>query len=51
MPYRSLAQSGYIHAQASQGVPWAKKFVADSHGTTVPKIRRVPRRKVKRRAT
>lgn len=37
MPYRSLAQDRFIHAKASEGVHWAKKFVADSHGTHVPK--------------
>lgn len=41
MPYRSQAQSGFIHAKAAEGVPWAKKFVADSHGTKVPKVRHV----------
>lgn len=41
MPYRSLAQNAFIHAKAGEGVPWAEKFVADSHGETVPKIRHV----------
>lgn len=37
MPYASNRQSRFIHAKASEGVGWAKKFVADSHGTHVPK--------------
>jgi hypothetical protein len=33
MPYESQAQSRFIHAKAGEGVPWAKKFVADAqHG-------------------
>lgn len=51
MPYRSLAQSAYIHAKASEGEPWAQKFVRDSHGTHVPRVRHVRKhkRRVKRR--
>ena len=52
MPYRSEAQSAYIHMKASEGVPWAKKFVADSHGEKVPHTRHVKhkrRRKVRHR--
>ena len=33
MPYRSEAQSRFIHMKANQGMPWARKFVADAqHG-------------------
>lgn len=33
MPYKSEAQSRFIHAKAGEGTPWAKKFVADAqHG-------------------
>jgi hypothetical protein len=46
VPYRSQAQSAYIHAKASEGSAWAKKFVADSHGSHVPHVKHV--RKVKR---
>ena len=35
MPYRSQAQSRYIHWKATQGEAWAKKFVADAHGQSV----------------
>ena len=51
MPYRSEAQSRFIHAKAREGVGWAKQFVADSHGEKVPKVQHVkhkvgkPRRK------
>lgn len=48
MPYASEAQSRYIHMLARRGVKWAAKFVADSHGTKVPKIDHV-RHKLKRR--
>lgn len=51
MPYASLAQSEMIHALAAKGVPWAVKFVQDSHGTKVPKIEHVKgrvRRRVRR---
>lgn len=41
MPYRSQAQSAFIHAKAAEGVGWAKQFVADSHGEKVPKVRHV----------
>lgn len=44
MPYRSKAQSAYIHAKANEGVGWAKKFVADSHGKKVKRRRRKLRR-------
>lgn len=37
MPYESPRQSRFIHAKAAEGVPWAKKFVADAHGTHVKK--------------
>lgn len=47
MPYRSQAQSAYIHAKASEGSAWAKKFVADAHGSEVPHIQHV--RRIKRR--
>ena len=33
MPYKSGAQSRYIHMKAGQGVGWAEKFVRDAqHG-------------------
>ena len=35
MPYASRRQAAFIHAEAARGTPWAKKFVADSHGTHV----------------
>ena len=38
MPYESPRQSRFIHAKAGEGVAWAKKFVADSHGTKVRKV-------------
>ena len=37
MPYASRRQERFIHAKATEGVPWAKRFVADSHGTKVVK--------------
>lgn len=49
MPYRSQAQSEMIHAKAAQGVPWAVKFVRDSHGSKVPHIQHVGKRKVVKR--
>ncbi len=30
MPFKSQAQSRFIHMKANQGTPWAKKFVSDS---------------------
>jgi hypothetical protein len=30
LPYQSLRQSRFIHAKASEGVPWAEKFVRDA---------------------
>jgi hypothetical protein len=30
---KSRKQQKYIFAQAAKGKPWAKKFVADSHGS------------------
>jgi hypothetical protein len=49
MPYASRAQSAYIHAKAGEGVSWAKRFVRDAHGTHVPRIKRIgKRRKVRR---
>lgn len=44
MPYASEAQSRLIHAKAAEGVAWARKFVADAHGTKVPRVSRVDRR-------
>ena len=35
MPFRSVKQAAFIHAKAGEGVPWAKRFVADAHGTHV----------------
>jgi hypothetical protein len=35
MPYASKKQAAYIHAEAARGAAWAKKFVADSHGTHI----------------
>jgi hypothetical protein len=49
MPYRSEAQSAFIHAKAAAGVPWAKKFVRDAHGTHVPKVKHVRGRVGKKR--
>lgn len=40
MPYASQAQSRLIHAKAAQGVQWARKFVADAHGSKVPPVER-----------
>lgn len=37
MPYQSVKQDRYIHAKAAEGIPWAVKFVQDSHGTHVKK--------------
>ena len=37
MPYRSNRQAAFIHAEAARGTGWAKKFVADAHGTHVTK--------------
>ena len=37
MPYKSQAQSAYIHMLASKGVKWAEKFTRDTHGSKVPK--------------
>lgn len=48
MPYASEAQSRYIHMLAADGVAWARKFVADAHGSKVPNIDHV-RQKVRRR--
>lgn len=48
MPYASEKQSRFIHAKAAEGVPWAKKFVSDAHGTTVPKRKLKAKRKKKR---
>lgn len=48
MPYASVKQDRYIHAKAAEGIPWAKKFVADSHGTHVGA--KVKRRRRKRHA-
>ena len=45
MPYKSLAQNRFIHAKAGEGMSWAKKFVADSHGETVPKVGHVDKPK------
>lgn len=49
MPYASRAQSALIHAKAAQGVPWAQKFVRDSHGTKVPNVRHVAKKKRRKR--
>lgn len=38
MPYKSQAQSRYIHMKANEGEPWAKKFVSHSHGQKVGKL-------------
>jgi hypothetical protein len=34
-PYRSAKQAAFVHVKAAEGVPWAKKFVKDSHGSHV----------------
>lgn len=48
MPYKSKAQSAYIHMKANEGVGWAKKFVADAHGQNVKALpKRKPKRKMK----
>lgn len=49
MPYASQAQSRLIHAKAAQGVRWARKFVADAHGSKVPSVEHV-RSKLRPRA-
>jgi hypothetical protein len=46
MPYKSLAQSRFIHAKASEGKDWAKKFISHSHGEKVPKVQHVKRSKL-----
>jgi hypothetical protein len=38
-----MAQNRFIHLKANQGVGWARQFVADSHGSTVPKIEHAPK--------
>lgn len=48
MPYASEAQSRYIHMEAAKGVPWAEKFVADAHGSKVPKVQHVRHKKRKK---
>jgi len=45
MPFESERQRRYIYAKAGEGVPWAKKFVADSHGEVKPKRKLKKRRK------
>lgn len=47
MPYESAKQSRFIHAKAAEGVPWARKFVADAHGSKVPKRKLKAKRKKK----
>lgn len=33
MPYKSKAQSRFVHSEANKGKDWAKKFIRDSqHG-------------------
>jgi len=49
MPYRSQAQSAFIHAKASEGVSWAEKFVRDAHGSKVPHVRHVKKKKKRKR--
>lgn len=56
MPYASDKQNRFVHAKAAEGVPWAKKFVSDAHGTHVgdpkdvaPKRRLKAKRKAKGR--
>lgn len=38
MPFKSQAQSRYIHMKANEGEDWARKFVNHSHGEKVPKV-------------
>jgi len=39
MPFQSEAQRRMIYAKASQGVPWAIKFIRDS-GHTPPPVKK-----------
>lgn len=47
MPYRSIAQSNYIHMLAARGVPWAVKFVSDSHGEKVPPVKHALKKRMR----
>ena len=47
MPYKSEKQAAFIHAKASEGVPWAQKFVSDAHGTHVEGKSAPKKRKLK----
>lgn len=38
VPYQSRKQSAYIHMMASQGVPWAQRWVRENHGQNVKKL-------------
>lgn len=48
MPFQSPAQKKLIYYRASQGTPWAKKFLRDSGVTDLPPVKR-KKRKVKRK--
>lgn len=48
MPSKSLAQDRYIRAMAAEGESWAKKWISDEHGMTIPKIQHVRKKKVRR---
>jgi len=45
VPYASPKQAAFIHVKAAEGVPWAKKFVADAHGSRVAAKVKAKRRK------
>ena len=48
MPYKSEAQSRYIHMKANDGEGWAKKFVSDAqHGEG--SVRALPERAARKR--
>jgi hypothetical protein len=45
MPYKSTKQRGYIHARASAGVAWAKRYVKHADKAKQPKKKRVAKTK------
>lgn len=50
MPYVSKAQRGFIHARASEGVGWAKRFVAEADRMKQPTQHYVPQSRLAREA-
>ena len=47
MPSRSLSQDRFVRAKAAEGAAWARKWIAEEHGTKIPHVQHV--RKIKRR--